>query len=58
MMATFFTQRLRDRGGINWRELWRAYRVFMPDPAGICSTSLFYPGHLGLHLATGNRFLN
>jgi ubiquinone biosynthesis protein Coq4 len=33
MMATFFTQRLRDRGGMNWRELWRAYRVFMPDPA-------------------------
>jgi ubiquinone biosynthesis protein Coq4 len=32
-MTTFTSQRLRDRRGINWRELGRAYRVFMPDPA-------------------------
>jgi ubiquinone biosynthesis protein Coq4 len=32
-MKTFPRQSLQDRRGINWRELWQAYRVFMPDPA-------------------------
>jgi hypothetical protein len=32
-MKTFPVRRLRDRCGMNWRELWRAYCVFMPDPA-------------------------
>jgi ubiquinone biosynthesis protein Coq4 len=32
-MTIFYSQRLRDRRGMNWRELWRAYCVFMPNPA-------------------------
>lgn len=32
-MTTVLTQRLRNRQGLNWGELWQAYRVFMPDPA-------------------------
>ncbi len=32
-MKTLAIQKQRQRSGINWRELWQAYRVFMPDPA-------------------------
>jgi ubiquinone biosynthesis protein Coq4 len=32
-MTTFPSKSLRDRRGMNWRELWRAYRIFMPNPA-------------------------
>ncbi len=32
-MTTFLNQGLRNQRGINWRELWCAYRVFMPNPA-------------------------
>jgi ubiquinone biosynthesis protein Coq4 len=33
MMTTVRTHSLRIRRGMNWGELWQAYRVFMPDPA-------------------------
>jgi ubiquinone biosynthesis protein Coq4 len=32
-MTTFHRQGLRGQHGMNWGELWQAYRVFMPDPA-------------------------
>jgi ubiquinone biosynthesis protein Coq4 len=32
-MKTFAIQKQRQPSGINWRELWQAYRVFMADPA-------------------------
>jgi ubiquinone biosynthesis protein Coq4 len=32
-MTTLFRQNLQQSTGLNWRELWQAYRVFMPDPA-------------------------
>ena len=32
-MTTLPISNLRRKSGINWRELWQAYRVFMPDPA-------------------------
>jgi ubiquinone biosynthesis protein Coq4 len=33
IMTTISRQSLRNQRGINWRELWCAYRVFMPNPA-------------------------
>jgi ubiquinone biosynthesis protein Coq4 len=32
-VKTFPSQYLRRQNGINWGELWQAYRVFMPNPA-------------------------
>ena len=32
-MTTFQRQGLHHQLGINWGELWQAYRVFMPNPA-------------------------
>ena len=32
-MTTVPNQCLRNQRGINWSELWQAYRVFMPNPA-------------------------
>lgn len=32
-MTTFCRPGLRSQRGINWGELWQAYRVFMPNPA-------------------------
>jgi ubiquinone biosynthesis protein Coq4 len=33
IMTTFSRPGLRSQRGINWSELWQAYRVFMPNPA-------------------------